>query len=179
MRLRSSTGYAERVVDLSAETSPTLTFWAKADSFETGETASLLISDDGVSYTTVKTWVDGEDTNSFQQYSFDLSAYTLSSTFYIAFDANMSSTGDYFYVDNLQVVKDVVNPNPYATVTPIPTGYSITTTVTVLKTYTFPAPSSTITLDEEIQLISVEVDCPDCSELKIGPITLKDYKVRR
>ena len=33
----------------------------------------------------------------------DLSPYTMSSQFYIAFDAQMSGTGDYFYVDDLLI----------------------------------------------------------------------------
>ena len=33
----------------------------------------------------------------------DLSPYTMSSEFYIAFDSEMSGTGDYFYVDDLLV----------------------------------------------------------------------------
>jgi hypothetical protein len=52
----------------------------------------------------VKTWVDGEDDNVYRFWDFDLSAYPLTSTFWIAFDANMSNTGDYFYVDYLWVV---------------------------------------------------------------------------
>ena len=107
LRLLSSTGYAERVVDLSNASSPTLTFWAKGDSFDGAETASLKVSSDGVSYTTLRTWVDGEDDKVYRKHSFDLSAYNPGSTFYIAFDADMGDSGDKFYVDSILVTRDV------------------------------------------------------------------------
>ena len=104
LRLRSSTGYARREVNLSGKTNVRLQFWAKADSFETGENAQLLVSSNGTTWTTVKTWVNGEDDNVYRFWDFDLSAYPLTSTFWIAFDANMSGTGDYLYVDDLNMV---------------------------------------------------------------------------
>jgi len=104
LRLRASTGYAKREVNLSGKASVRLQFWAKADSFETGENAQLLVSSNGTTWTAVKTWVDGEDDNVYRFWDFDLSAYSLTGTFWIAFDANMSGTGDYLYVDYLWVV---------------------------------------------------------------------------
>ncbi len=107
LRLRSSTGYARREVNLSGKTNVRLQFWAKANSFETGENAQLRVSSNGTTWTTVKTWVDGEDDNVYRFWDFDLSAYPLTSTFWIAFDANMSETMfdfDYFYVDDLNIV---------------------------------------------------------------------------
>jgi len=104
LQLRSSTGYATREVNLSGKTNARLQFWAKADSFETGENARLLVSSNGTTWTTVKTWVDGEDDNVYRFWDLDLSAYPLTSTFWIAFDANMAQPSDYFYVDYLWVV---------------------------------------------------------------------------
>jgi len=104
LQLRSSTGYATREVNLSGRTGVRLQFWAKADSFETGENARLLVSSNGTTWTTVKTWVDGEDDNVYRFWDLDLSAYPLTSTFWIAFDANMAQTSDYFYVDDLNIV---------------------------------------------------------------------------
>jgi hypothetical protein len=104
LRLRRATGYARREVNLSGKTDVHLQFWAKANSFETGENAQLLVSSDGTTWSTVKTWVDGEDDNVYHYWDFDLSAYPLTGTFWIAFEANMGQTSDYFYVDYIWVV---------------------------------------------------------------------------
>ena len=106
LRLQRDTGHAERSVDLSGETAVRLQFWAKAESFETGETSTVSVSDDGISYTIVKTWVDGEDDAVYKLYDFDLTTFapSLSSTYFIAFDANMSAPNDRFYIDDIRLV---------------------------------------------------------------------------
>ena len=91
-------------MDLSGKTNVRLQLWAKANSFDSGESAQLLVSSNGSNWTTVKTWVNGEDDNVYHYWDFDLSAYSLTGTFWIAFDANMGQTSDYFYVDYLWVV---------------------------------------------------------------------------
>ena len=103
LRLRGDTGYVRRAVDLSSMPDAALQFWAKADSFESGEEARCLISENGTTWTIVHTWIDGEDDNIYRFYEIDLSSYTLSSTFYIAFQALMSNSTDRFYVDDLKV----------------------------------------------------------------------------
>ncbi|MFH1647982.1 MAG: hypothetical protein ABID71_09975, partial [Chloroflexota bacterium] len=104
MLLQNNTGYASRSVDLSGHTNVRLRFWAKANSFEAGETAQALISPNGTDWTVVYTWVNGDDDNVYRFYDIDLSAFSLTSQFWIAFQANLSSTFDYFYVDDIQVV---------------------------------------------------------------------------
>lgn len=104
LRLQSSSGYVSRSVDLSAHTSAYLQFWAKADSFEAGETAECLVSENGTGWTVVQTWVDGDDDNVYRLYNIDLSSYTLTSEFWVAFDANMSFKNDEFWVDDLKIV---------------------------------------------------------------------------
>ena len=69
-------------------------------------------------------------------------------------------------------------PATYSTSTPSEVEYVVSLTAEAVKTYTYPAPSATTTLAGEIQLITVQVSCPDCSP-PIDPIVLKDYKVRR
>lgn len=77
-------------------------------------------------------------------------------------------------------------PATYAVVSPVPDEFSIQITAACcvdgstapLRTYTYPAPQSANTLPDEVQLITVEVSCPDCSP-PVGSLTLQDYKVRR
>lgn len=104
LRLRRASGYVDRAVNLAGQTNVRLQFWAKADSFEAGEYAECLVSPDDVNWTTVKTWVDGEDDNIYHFYDIDLSGFTMSSEFWIAFDAEMSGKYDYLYIDDLEVV---------------------------------------------------------------------------
>ena len=101
LRLRRDTGYVDRAVDLSGRSNVTLEFWAKADSFESGETATVLVSPDGVNWTVLRTWVNGEDDDTYRLYSFDLSSFAMTSEFWVAFDADMSAANDRFYVDDL------------------------------------------------------------------------------
>jgi len=134
LRLRRDTGYAKREVDLSEATSASLQFWAKADSFESSEKAYCLTSPDGTNWTTVHTWVDGDDDDVYRFYDIDLSELT--STFWIAFDADMSNPQDYFYVDDLNIV------GTYTTDTTVQVDLDegeIVITSTAIKQINFPA----------------------------------------
>lgn len=87
-----------------AYSSASLRFWAKARSFEGGDEANLLVSSNGLDWTVVKTWVNGDDDNIYYYYDIDLSAYLPSGEFWVAFQADMSGTGDQLYVDDLKVI---------------------------------------------------------------------------
>jgi len=105
LRLRRNTGYVDRSVDLSEATSARLQFWAKANSFESGEEAYCLVSSNDTDWTTVHTWVDDvDDDDVYRFHDIDLSPYELTSEFWIAFQANMSGNQDYFYVDDLEII---------------------------------------------------------------------------
>ncbi|MFH1003352.1 MAG: hypothetical protein V1780_04330, partial [Chloroflexota bacterium] len=108
LRLRNSTGYVDRPVDLSGQTDVRLQFWGKANSFESGEFAEALVSPDGSNWTVVKTWVDGDDDNVYHYNDIDLSAFTMSSQFWIAFDAEMANNTDYLYIDDIKIVTTAV-----------------------------------------------------------------------
>jgi hypothetical protein len=103
LRLRANTGYVNRAVDLSSAVSAHLRFWAKVNSFEGGENSQALISPNGTNWTVVRTWTTADSDNTYHFYDIDLSLYTLTSQFWIAFRANMGQTTDYFYVDNLEI----------------------------------------------------------------------------
>ena len=115
LRLRSSDGLVSRSVDLSHQIDIHLRFWAKVDSFETWDTATCQVSSDGINWDTVYTWTDALSDNIYKYYDLDLSPYQMTSQFWIRFDADMNSTGDYFYVDKLDVVWLVANPVVFAT----------------------------------------------------------------
>jgi hypothetical protein len=104
LQLRTNNGYVERAVDLSSYSSASLQFRAKARSFESGEEAYCLVSADGTDWTVVQNWRDGDDDNIYRFYEIDLSSYELSSEFRIAFQADMSGTGDQLYIDDLKIV---------------------------------------------------------------------------
>jgi hypothetical protein len=103
LMLQNDTGSVSRSVDLSKQVSARLRFRARARSFETGETATCDVSSNGVDWTTAYTWTDADSDNSYHYYDIDLTPYSFTSQFKIAFNAHMSGNGDYFYVDNLDI----------------------------------------------------------------------------
>jgi hypothetical protein len=124
VRLRQSTGYIARAVDLSGCEAPILRFWWKASSFETGEEAYCYVSPDGQNWTPVRTWRNGDDDDIYHREDIDLSPYASgSSEFWIAFDAEMGNTWDYFYIDDVQIL-DEANVNIW-TVAAIYTDYTL------------------------------------------------------
>jgi len=58
----------------------------------------------------VKIFTAADSTNTYQYYDLDLTSFAMTATFSIAFDAEMSSTGDYWFIDNIQVTG--VRPSP-------------------------------------------------------------------
>jgi len=114
LRLRTDVGSVSRSVDLSKQVSAHLRFWAKVNSFETGETATCDVTSDGTNWTTAHTFTTADDDNTYHYYDIDLTAYNLTSQFRIAFNAHMSGTGDYFYVDKLEIIWLAVAPQTVA-----------------------------------------------------------------
>jgi hypothetical protein len=118
LSLRSDTGYVRRAFDPYGEANVYVTFRAKAESFEPGDTADCLASANGENWTVMRTWEDGEDDNTYRYYQLDLSAHAATNRLWIAFDANMSKMGDKFFVDDIRAV--VINR---------PIDYEVFTTV--------------------------------------------------
>lgn len=105
LQLRGSTGYVNRSLDLSGQSHIRAQFWAKANAFNTGDTATFQVSSDGVTWNTVKTWVSTDADDVYRFYNLDLSPYAMTSEFWIAFQANMTNTSNYFWVDDLEIVR--------------------------------------------------------------------------
>src|SRR5438876_172532 len=103
VRLRQKTGHLQRQVDLSGARNVHLTFWAKVKSFESSDTDLVKVSQDGVTFTTVKVFTRADSNNTYRYYDIDLVSFTMTANFSIAFDAEMSSTGDYWFIDNIRI----------------------------------------------------------------------------
>jgi hypothetical protein len=113
LRMRGNSALVSRPVDLSDQVGVHLRFWAKVESFEWGDTALCQISTDGEEWITLETfdiWTGSE----YKQFDIDISSYEMTDTFWIRFDAEMSNSGDYFYVDKLDLVWLIGYPTQYA-----------------------------------------------------------------
>jgi hypothetical protein len=110
VRLRRNTGYLQRTLNLSGAQNVRLTFWAKVRSFEGSDKALVKVSPDGVAFTTVKVFTSADSNDTYRYYDLDLAGFAMTATFRIAFDAEMSSTGDYWFIDNIQITG--VRPPP-------------------------------------------------------------------
>jgi hypothetical protein len=106
LRLTSADGFAKRSVDLTHQVNVHILVRVKVKNFEGNENATCSISSDNISWTTVHTWINdaSTDDNEYHFYDIDISSYQMTSRFWISFEANMSGTGDLFYVDKLEVV---------------------------------------------------------------------------
>src|SRR5437899_6245074 len=103
VRLRRNTGYLQRTLNLSGAQNVHLTFWAKVRSFESSDKALVSVSSDVVPFTTDKVFTSADRDNTYRYYDLDLTSFAMTATFSIAFDAEMSSTGDYWFIDNIQI----------------------------------------------------------------------------
>jgi len=103
VQMRGSNAYLERSVDLTGMSAVHLQFYAKVRSIDGGDTLSCLVSSDYVDWTVVQTWDSSDSDDAYHPVDIDLSAFEMSSEFWIAFDSRMSGSDDYFYVDYLSV----------------------------------------------------------------------------
>ncbi len=104
VRLRRSTGYLERTVNLTGATDVHLTFWARVSSFESSDQALIRVSSNGVNYTTVKTLTSANSDNTYRLHDISLAGFSMTSNFRIVFDAAMSSTNDRLFIDDIEIV---------------------------------------------------------------------------
>ena len=101
---QGATSSLERSLDLSGETSVSITFAVKVDSFEAGDKARLRVSPDEIEFTTVRTWDDADSDGVYHIEEIGLSLFTMSSEFIILFEANLSNSGDLFFIDDIEIV---------------------------------------------------------------------------
>ena len=103
LRLRGDDGYASRDLDLSGRSGDHLTFRAKVESFEGSDSANVLVSSDGIGWTVVKTWTSTDSDGIYKLVDIDLSSFTMTSQFFIAFEGNMSNSSDRLLIDNIEI----------------------------------------------------------------------------
>ena len=139
VQLRANAGIT-RTLNLSGMTNPTLTFWSKGSSWESSDRASVQVSTNGSSWTTLATYSNTSGYTTYQQRQFSLSQWAGQSTLYMRFLGQMSASSDYFYLDSITIAGGSgVASEPTPTHTPTP-GNSPTATRTPT-----PVPSATAT----------------------------------
>ncbi len=149
--LRKADAYMERPADLSAQSGARLDFWAKVDAFEGADQALVKVSPDGNNWTIVHTFTAADSDDTYRLYEIDLSGFTLSSQFFVAFDAQMDMPNDYWYVDDVQLLgtpggenqPPVANDDAYNT--PVDTQL-VVPAPGVLENDTDPNPGDTLTV---------------------------------
>ena len=103
LRIRNAGGKAIRDVNLSGRPGVHLTFQAKVNGFEPGDTADIVVND-GSGTSTVKTFTSADSDDIYKFYDLDLSAFTMTSPFYIAFQGNMTNNNDHLFIDDITVL---------------------------------------------------------------------------
>ncbi|MCH8816630.1 MAG: PKD domain-containing protein [Chloroflexi bacterium] len=117
VQLRAFNGYIQRTADITGQTDVHLKFWSRVRSFEwfSSDRAYVWASPDGISWAVVATftWIDSDDV--YRAYDIDVSAYAGSGSIFIAFDPDMSSSTDYWFIDDVELVGNgPANSSPVA-----------------------------------------------------------------
>ena len=144
VRIRKD-GTITRSLGLSGESQVSLSFWAKAKGFQDGTTASVIVTPGGGTPVTLKTWTEGDDDDTYRQYTFDLDAagVTPATSLTLQFVMNGGKNGEKIHVDDIQIFSTPLPP-PTPTPTPPPTDTPVppTPTPTIVPTET-PTPVPT------------------------------------
>ncbi len=104
-RIRAAGGSLTRIVDLSSQPSNVnFQFWVKVKGFEFGDNTELRFSPDGSTWFVAHSWTSADSDDTYYYFDKDLTPYTLSNEFRVAFVADITNGGDKFYVDDLKIV---------------------------------------------------------------------------
>lgn len=98
LRQRTGTGIATRTVNMTGVSNAYLSFRYRADSFESGDYATVEVYDG--SWNTVLTV---NSTTPYTLNDIDLSGFDMISGFQIRFASHMNSTFDQFYIDDIEI----------------------------------------------------------------------------
>lgn len=100
--LRNNAGQIQRAVNVAGLSEVKLQFWAKINSFESGDQGLVQISSSGTSWTTIHTFTSAHSNNQYQFYN--LTIPVTGSTLHVRFDAAMDQANDQWFLDDVQVV---------------------------------------------------------------------------
>jgi hypothetical protein len=104
VRLRSSTGYLQRTVNVPpGSITLRLGFWAKVNSFESSDRADVLVRSTAAGFTTVASFTSAQGDNNYHYYEIDLTSFLPASQIHIAFDAVMNASNDNLYLDDIRL----------------------------------------------------------------------------
>lgn len=118
--LENDEGLLQRSFDSSNFEKVSLSFWTKLKSLESNDRGLVQVSTDGQNWQTVKSFVDGNDDDTWRFQELEIS--TPGDRTYLRFDAEMSQSGrwwrpnnDYWYIDEINVTGiDQANREPIA-----------------------------------------------------------------
>ena len=104
MEITGPSGMAKRQVDLSDFRAAQLRFWAKGSHFESGDMVDCLVSGDGITWYSLITWTSDDSDLIYRLVELDMPPDATTATSWVAFQSNMSSSSDFFNVDELSIV---------------------------------------------------------------------------
>jgi hypothetical protein len=99
----------ERRADLSGREYARLRFWIKPLMLEAGDVADVLVSNNGTTWYSLKTWTVDDDNGDYHFVELDIPSECLTAGFRVAFLTDMSNASDRLYVDDLSIVGGVTN----------------------------------------------------------------------
>ena len=104
-RIRAAGGSATRIVNLSGQPSNlNYQVWVKVKGFELGDNTELRFSPDGSQWDVAHIWTSADSDDIYHYFDIDLTPYTLSNQFRIAFVADITNGGDKFYFDDMKII---------------------------------------------------------------------------
>ncbi|MDP6410736.1 MAG: hypothetical protein QGI46_15275 [Planctomycetota bacterium] len=108
VRIKDS-GSLERIALLPGAVDVRLRFWAWVLSYEPGDVARVLVSSDGIAYTTLYEFTDADSDDSYHYFDFDLSGMglTFESGLHLLFITDTEPAGldrDRFVIDSIEIL---------------------------------------------------------------------------
>ncbi len=104
LEIKGPSGYVKRPADLSDFQTARLQFWAQGSNFDVDDHADCLVSGDGVNWYSLASWtVDDIDWN-YHFVDVDIPEPVMTEGFWLAFEANMSSSSEFFDIDDLKII---------------------------------------------------------------------------
>jgi len=105
-RLLKDSGSAVRQIDLTGRSGVHLKFWAKVDGFEGPDTATVEVSTNGGStFSTVQTFTTSDSDAVYRSYDIDLSGFSMTSDFQIAFRTAAAAKKSKLLIDDVELVE--------------------------------------------------------------------------